>query len=145
LAASLVQRNPKLEPFPFGYPTIAAKYGITEAEARIRYRHIELNGPDDGNGIQITLYDDTADINIAYWHQPPEAETVFLEVWGYLQILEQEGGFAVYDPQLDRLLDLTSDRQAVVQRYGKVVARMPEIIAESERRAGGGEGPSDGV
>jgi hypothetical protein len=40
--------------------------GITEDEARVRFRHIELNGADDGNGIQITLSDDTADITVPY-------------------------------------------------------------------------------
>src|SRR5262245_19436588 len=90
LAAALLRDNPDLEPFQFGYTEIAAKYGISEDEARIRYRHIELNGPDDGNGIQITIYDDTADITVPYWHQPAQSVEVFNEIWGYLRILERE-------------------------------------------------------
>ena len=133
LAAALIRENPQLVPFPFGYAMIAAKYGYTEAVARVRYRHIELNGPDEGNGIQITLYDDTADITVPYWHQPHKAERVFREIWGYLGILEREAGLAVYDPQLDRLVDLAVDFLTVLERYGSVVARMPEIIAESDR------------
>src|SRR5262249_15141622 len=76
LAAALVQHNPYLHPFQFGYAAIADKYGISEHEARIRYRHIELNGPDDGNGIQITIYDDAADITVPYWHQPVQSVQV---------------------------------------------------------------------
>jgi hypothetical protein len=47
-----------------------ADVDLREDEARVRYRHVELNGPENGNGIQITLYDDNASITIPYWHQP---------------------------------------------------------------------------
>src|SRR5262245_13936733 len=40
LATSLVRHNPQLQPFQFGYAEIAAKYGITDDEARVRFRHI---------------------------------------------------------------------------------------------------------
>lgn len=130
LAGALVQANPRLEPFAFGYEEIAAQYGITEDEARERYRHIELNGPEDGNGIQITISDDTADLTVPYWHQPEAATKVFDEIWTYLGILEREAGFCIYDPQLDKILDLAADRGAVLARYGRVVAQMPQIVAE---------------
>src|SRR5262245_9172379 len=59
LATLLMQQNPALSIFAFGFGQIAAMTGISEAEAQARYRHLELNGPDNGNGIQITLFDTT--------------------------------------------------------------------------------------
>jgi len=131
LANALVEANPRLEVFEFDYAAIAAQRGVTEEDARARYRHLELNGPEDGNGIQITLYDDTIDITVPYWHQPEAAGRVFEEIWRYLELLEREGGFAIYDPQLDRMLTLTVDRLAVRERYGAVVTQMPQIAAQS--------------
>lgn len=129
LATALIEANPQLAVFEFGYAAIAAQKGLTEEDARMRYRHLELNGPEDGNGIQVTLYDDTIDIAVPYWHQPGAAESVFEEIWRYLELLERDGGFAIYDPQLDRMLNLAVDRLAVLERYGTVVAQMPQITA----------------
>src|SRR5690349_13118343 len=57
LAAALRDVNPALAPFDFDFPAIAKSDGISESDARRLYRHIELNGPEDGNGIQIVLFD----------------------------------------------------------------------------------------
>src|SRR5262249_49259754 len=83
----LTLENPQLQQFEFGYSEIAKANGITESEARIQFRHIELNGPDKGNGIQIVLYDDNVSVTIPYWHQPPAAPKVFDEVWRYLRVM----------------------------------------------------------
>ena len=40
LSERLMAENPELQPYPFGYVEIAQIYGISEAEARERYRHI---------------------------------------------------------------------------------------------------------
>jgi hypothetical protein len=135
LAEALAKLDPHLAAFEFGYAAIAAQRGITEDEARARYRHIELNGAEDGNGIQITLRDETVEVTVPYWHRPAVAASVFAEVWRYLQLLERDGGFAVYDPQLDRVLDLAVDRPAVLECYGGVVARMPQLAAQARRPA----------
>ena len=124
-----MKSSPRLSVFEFGYSSIAAQQHITEGEARTRYRHIELNGPEGGNGIQITLRDDTVDIAVPYWHQPAAAASVFDDVWRHLALLERDGGFAVYDPQLDRILNLAVDRPAVLQCYGGVMARTPRTGA----------------
>jgi hypothetical protein len=134
LAKLLIESNPNLTPFEFGFADIAKKYGWTEEEARVKFRHIELNGPEDSNGIQITLYDNKADITVPYWHQPEAAANVFEEIWRYLAILIENGGFAVYDPQLDRILNLSMDRDDVLQKYGGVLSRMPSIIETSEHQ-----------
>ena len=133
LVQSLKQQNPSLEPFQFGFAEIAKKYRISEDEARVRYRHVELNGPEDGNGIQIVLYDDTASITFPFWHGAEAALGVVNEIWRYLEILEKEGSLATYDPQLEKILDLKTDMSIVLERYGKVVAKMPQMVAAATK------------
>jgi hypothetical protein len=135
LAAALVRLSPQLSAFEFQFSSIAARQHITEDEARTRYRHIELNGPEGGNGIQIILSDDTVEIMIPYWHHTAAAVSVFDDVWRYLALLERDGGFAVYDPQLDRILHLAVDRQAALDCYAGVMAQMPKTGAHPGRRA----------
>jgi hypothetical protein len=134
LTDALRRTDPQLVAFEFGYSTIAAREGISEAEARQRYRHIELNGPEDGSGVQITLTDDSVHVAVPYWHQPPSAATVLDEVWQYLAVLERDGGFVIYDPQLDRLLTLATDRPAVLACYVGVMARMAPDATSTEKR-----------
>ena len=132
LTRALIDENPSLEPFEFGYGEIARIDGISEEEARVRYRHVELNGPENGTGIQITLYDNDASITIPYWHEPDQARLVFEEVWRYLRVLKDSGGFFAYDPQLDRVVDLNVDLPDVIREYGRIVAKIPEIIEQGK-------------
>jgi hypothetical protein len=135
LAALLMGVNPALQPFEFGFAEIAQMRNISIDEARIRWRHVELNGPDDGNGIQIELFDDSATITVPYWHQGDAAQRVFDEIWSYLVMLQNAGDFSIADPQIDKFLDLATDQPVVVARYTAVVAKVPEILADAERRS----------
>lgn len=128
LAAELIKKNADLEIFRFGYKEIAATYGISEEEARIKYRHIELNGPEDGSGIQITLYDDSATVTVPYWYKGEKARATLEEVWEYLKIIQREAGYFVYDPQLEVVLDLSSDFSKVMSPYIDTVKWAEETI-----------------
>ena len=129
-AALLQIANSQLEIFPFDYRAIARSLGCSEAEAKIRFRHLELNSPEDGNGIQITLADDTVSITVPYCHHGDGAEPVLKEVWKYLQVLERWAGFRSYDPQLDKVLDLERDLAAALAQYRSVADRLPAVAAE---------------
>ena len=128
LAQALLTANPLLARIEFDYTEIAQFENISEDEARRRYRHIEMNGPADGNGIQITLYDDRASISVPYWHQSAAARAVFDEIGRYIRILKASGGFFIYDPQIGRVLDLASDLPDVLNTYGSVVAKLAESV-----------------
>jgi hypothetical protein len=134
LVAALRRVNIGLEPFIFDYAEIARLQSASEDEARRRWRHIELNGPDDGNGIQITLNDETVTVTVPYWHRGVAADGVWEEIWRYLHVLCTEGRFDVYDPQLDRMLQLQSDFSDVVAAYGRGVG-------VTERAVGGPKKP----
>ena len=130
LVSALQAANPKLAPFRFDYAQIAQLQGLDNAEARRRWRHIELNGPEDGNGIQLTLNDDTASITVPYWHQADAAREVWREIWRYLEVLRRDGDFLTYDPQLERVLDLAEDHEAVIASYARGVEFTTRIAAE---------------
>ena len=127
-----MEANPSLEPFSFGFAEIAQSESISIEEARVRWRHIELNGRDDGNGIQIIIYDDSVTITVPYWHHGDAAQRVFDEIWIYLRLLQETGDLTIADPQIDKFVDLRTDQPAVVARYSAVVARIPEILAEAK-------------
>jgi len=113
LAAGLVRFNPALQVASFDYSRLAEAQEIDEREARRRYRHIELNS-DDYSGIQITLFDEQAELIFPYWHSGEQARSVLQQVWDYLEVLQTWGSFVTYDPQLDRMLNLEVDFEPVL-------------------------------
>ena len=82
---------------------------ISVEEARLKFRHLELNGPEEGcNGIQITLFDDEASVTVPFWHEGNKAAETFREIWSYLAIICREAGYLIYDPQVDRVFDASA-------------------------------------
>ena len=130
LARALQLIDPELEVFEFDYAQIATTLKISEPEARRKYRHIELNGADGENGIQIELYDDMASITIAYWHHGHKARQVWQGAWRYLQCLQSGGELSIYDPQLERMLDLDKDLEDVLKMYRYVVDATEKVALE---------------
>ena len=47
-----MKADPALEVFKFGFEEIAKFENISVEEAKVRFRHIELNGPEDGPGFR---------------------------------------------------------------------------------------------
>lgn len=122
LVRALREVNPALEPFAFDHAEIARMQSTSIDDARRMWRHVELNGPDGGNGIQITLHDDHANLTVPYWHRDAAARATWTEIWSYLRALDRAGGLRVYDPQLERALDLERDLDAVLAMYSNGVA-----------------------
>lgn len=134
ISAALMARNPALEPFAFGFDEIAKMENITVEDAKKKYRHIELNGPEPSNGIQIMLFDDEASVTVPYWHEGAAARRVFEEIWSYLRIIEKEGGFFTYDPQIDRVLDLEKDFEASLGCYSGVSGDLAEEFPVTQQK-----------
>jgi hypothetical protein len=116
IAAALLKSNPALTIFQFDFDEIAKIESITPEEAKVRFRHIEINGPDDGNGIQIVLFDDSASLTVPYWDDDEKAKAVFAEIWDYLKVMERVAGYQVYDPQIGRIVDLSSELDKPLKR-----------------------------
>jgi len=137
VADALIAHNPKLEVFQFDYDKIAEFEKISVEAARLKHRHLELNGPEEEcNGIQITLFDDEASVTVPFWHEGDKAADTFHEIWSYLEIIGREAGYLIYDPQVDRVIDPSAGFEEALTCY---VGTMRQIHAAlpvdgSERR-----------
>jgi hypothetical protein len=98
-------------------------------------RHIELTRVDD-TGIQVSLFSGELAIAVAYWHTGSAARAVMQIAWSYLAILEGETGWDVYDGQLGRSLDRSSDFDEVTGLYADSTARLhgpPETLRRPDQ------------
>jgi hypothetical protein len=118
----------ELEVFERDFEALAAKDGITVEAARARHRHIELNPVDEKTPYQLTLYDDSVGVCIAYWHSGEKARREWSELWRILGAIQQVTGYAIYDSQLGRELDLEQDFDKVVGDFSGTSARLPEML-----------------
>jgi hypothetical protein len=53
---------------------------------------------------------------------------VFEEIWTYLEIIEREGGFFTYDPQVERVLDLRKDFELSLGCYDRASREIAEYF-----------------
>src|SRR5882757_1437519 len=89
-AVALITLNFRLKHSPFDYEEMARFNRISVSDAQVRYRHIEMSGPGDGNGVQIVIFDDEVMISVPRWHAGKEAAQVFREIWSYFDLLARE-------------------------------------------------------
>jgi len=116
----------------------AAAAAVTEADFSFEAEHvdrgtpeerIELNGPEEGTGLQVLIFPAAAYVHLPSWHTGADADDAWAQAWTVLRVLERETGWRTYDPQLDRVLDLDADREAVLAEYGRGVAAAQAISA----------------
>jgi hypothetical protein len=75
----------------------------------------------DLTGIVINLYSDEAAVSVPYWHSDEKARYVLIEIWDYLQVIQNQTGYLVYDAQLGRVIDLFTDFEESLQIYAYTV------------------------
>jgi hypothetical protein len=56
-------------------------------------------------------------VTVPYWHEGDKAEDTFREIWGYLEIISREGGYLIYDPQTDLIIDPASGFEDALDCY----------------------------
>ncbi len=86
------------------YAELARAEQIAEDDARDRFRWSTVSGPEEGAGIENTLYDDYVSVDMSSAGTDEDWE----DVWRYLEILGREGRFVVWDPQAAGLVDLAA-------------------------------------
>ncbi len=129
VADALIARNPRLEIFQFDYDAVAKTLRVSVEDARLKYRHLELNGPSDGtNGIQITLFDNEASVTVPFWHDGDKAADTFREIWNCLEIISREAGYLIYDPQVDQIIEPSAGFDAALARYTGTVRQMRQKL-----------------
>ena len=137
LMAALVAGCPELEGAAPDYAALARAEKISEEEARHRFHWCTVSGPDEGAGIQITLYDDYVSIDLP---SAAGTEEDWADVWRYLEILVREGGFVVWDPQGPNLVDLAAGPFGDGRRPAR---RDPAKQTRRNERDAGVEGEDD--
>lgn len=98
LADLLLKLKPAFEEFRLRHEEIATFEKITVKEARRKYRYIQINGP----GVQFTIFDQCILIGVYSKIDVEEMDAV-------LAALSAEGGFVLFDPQSDVLIDLNKE------------------------------------
>lgn len=109
LAAALQSRYPDFEIFPLRTESPAP---VGEAPRRSMTAAF-VSPPDDR--ILVSLTGATASVSV--WYGVGDADAVWEEAWGAIEVLRREGRFHVYDPQLGRVVDHDLDRPAVLEKY----------------------------
>ena len=127
VAAALVKLNPALQVIEADPKYLAELHGVRREESEGYFRDIEINTPEDGNGIQISLFADEAGVSAPYWHTGQKAEAVFAEIWQYLQVIERETRFKTYDSQTGRIVESWSDMEVALSSYAGTVPRVREL------------------
>jgi len=134
LAKALLDACPELEGGEPDYAGLARSNSTSEEEARRQFPWWRISGPDEGAGIEITLYDTYVSVEMA---SSGGTDQDWEDVWRYLEILVREGGFAVWDPQGPNVVDLAAGPRGDGKR--------PKRRKRRERRvdADGDEEPED--
>ena len=105
-------------------------------ESAIDHRDIELTAE---GGLQLTLSDEQASMNIPYWESLDPAHLA-REIEAAAKAIAAETGWQLYDPQLEKFLDPARDADEFAAMFGAGVGHVQRIAAEDE--SSGGERPS---
>jgi GNAT superfamily N-acetyltransferase len=131
IAETLVAQNPQLSSRQFPFRQIAHFERISEDAARRKYRHLELNSSEGGNGLQIFLRDDEALLSVPFWHEGNRAAEVFQQVWKCVEIIRTATGYLCFDPQLGRLIEAPAGCEEALSRYLELVRRSREAPTDT--------------
>lgn len=134
LADALLAHDARLELLEHDFDAIAKLHKMRVDEAYERIRHIELaDMTKESSGIQIVLFDDGAALTIPYWHNGDAAHRVLEEAWGMIEIICRDTGYEVFDPQLDRVIDVNAFDD-VLRSYTGTTQRMEALIGRAPKK-----------
>lgn len=109
LADLLLRLKPDFVEFKPNFAAIARLQQIAEDEARLRFRHVEINGEIQRANTQCVFHDRHVTILCGFGMS---SETL-AELDAILYSLSLAGGFVVYDPQTCTVYDLLDDTRAM--------------------------------
>jgi hypothetical protein len=128
VADALLAGNPAFSEFEFDHEALAQNDGTSLDEARQTYRWIELT---DESGLQVTLYDQQAAITFPYWDSL-DAGRLMEQIGATSKVIEEETGWRLYDPQLEKFLDPARDGDEFRAAFAVGVGATKRIAAEYE-------------
>ena len=133
LVDALLTNCPELSGGEPDYAELARAENISEEQARQQFDWWTVTGPEEGAGIEITLYDDYVSIEM-----PSAAGTDqdWRDVGRYLEILVNAGGFVVWDPQGSEVVDPAAAPFGDGQRSEPPPSDDRDVEPEDVRRGG---------
>lgn len=131
VADALLAHDARLELSTPDFAAIARLHKMRVDEAYERFRDLELT--DNASGMQILLFDDGAGLTIPYWHSGDAARRVIEQAWGAIEIVCRESGYEVFDPQLDRVIDVNAFDD-VLRSYAGTTQRMEALIGRAPKK-----------
>jgi hypothetical protein len=129
IADALIATNSNYTESEVKFDVIAEQSGISVEEARAKHRYIELF---DEDGFQITLSDEQASINFPYW-ESLDPKRLAEEIAKASNVIREETGWQLYDPQLEKFIDPVRDADEFAQAFGVGVSLVQQIASEQER------------
>lgn len=106
-------------------------------------RHLERDNPnfhvkvtddaiqvmDEVEGIRITLYAHGAQVSIPFWYTDNAIiEVAFQTAQHYIRIIINNTGYAVYDPQLSRIVNIERDLGEMIRAYKQALRGMQSFL-----------------
>ena len=110
---------------------------------QVTMRHLERDNPnfhvkvsddviqvmDEVEGIRITLYATGAQVSIPFWYTDDAViEIAFQTAQHYILIILSHTGYAVYDPQLSRIVDIERDLTEMIRAYKQALRGMQSFL-----------------
>ena len=102
---ALIATNSNYTESKIKFDVIAEQNGISVEQARAKHRYIELM--EDG-GLQITLSDEQASMNFPY-RESLDPKRLAEEIAKASNVIREETGWQLYDPQLEKFIDPVRD------------------------------------
>jgi hypothetical protein len=96
---------------------------------------VELDTPEGANPYQILISANQVGASVPYWDDDERAEATYGELLGALEIVREQTGWSIYDPQLDRLVT-TDDLSDILGIHAQGVAAVRSIAEEEKRPTG---------
>lgn len=131
LADALLAFDRRLELTQPDFDAIAKLHKMRIDDAYNRFRDLELT--DGTSGVQFHLFDDSAGLSIPYWHSGEPARRVIEQVWALIEIVCRETGYEVFDPQLDRVIDVNAFDE-VLETYVGATSRMQTMLGRAAKK-----------
>jgi hypothetical protein len=129
IADALIATNSNYTESEIKFDVIAEQNGISVEEARATHRHVDLF---DEDGLQITLSDEQASISFPY-RESLDPKRLAEEIAKASNVIREETGWRLYDPQLEKFIDLVRDADEFARAFGVGVSLVQQIASEQER------------
>ena len=132
IVAALLASDPGLKRRTSNFEAIAKLHKLPVAEARKRFRQVDVDA--EATGVQISLVDQGAVLGIPLWHKDGAARAAFEQVAACISIIiEAEPSYGVYDPQLKRFVAI-NDLNDMLAQYARIAGHTEGMLGRTPKK-----------